>query len=143
MNGSTISAELELRCAIPQQTAAPVAASLFYSREDPYAIRIAFHVGRDSPVEWIFARDLLSKGMVGCEGLCDVRVWPSAGSAGGAQGSVLNIELCSPFGQAHLEAPVKEISDFVRRTYQTVPAGEESDHLNIESELTDLLRQGC
>ncbi|WP_300605859.1 SsgA family sporulation/cell division regulator, partial [Trebonia sp.] len=110
-------------------------------REDPYAIRIAFHVGLDEPVEWIFARDLLSTGIETREGLGDVTVWPSAGSEGGAPGSVLNIELSSPFGQAHFEAPVKEISDFLRKTYQIVPAGKESDHVDVEAELNDLLRQ--
>ena len=59
----------------------------------------------------------------------------------GAPGSVLNIELSSPFGQAHFEAPVKDISDFLSRTYEIVPAGDESDHVDVEAELTDLLRQ--
>ena len=140
-SSSTVSAELGLRLVVPQQTIVPLVASLYYATEDPYAIRIAFHVGLDEPVEWIFARDLLSKGIEAREGLGDVHVWPSAGSEGGAPGSVLNIELSSPFGQAHFEAPVKEISDFLRRTYQIVPVGEESAHVDVETELTDLLRK--
>ena len=114
---------------------------LYYSSEDPYAIRIAFHVGRDEPAEWTFARDLLSMGLMSRVGICDVRVWPSVGSDGGTPGSVMNIEPYSPAGQAHFEAPVVQISDFVRRTYQIVLEGEESNHLDIESELTDLLRR--
>jgi len=141
-SSSTVSAEVGLRLVVPQQTIVPLVASLYYSREDPYAIRIAFHVGLDEPVEWIFARDLLSLGIEGREGQGgDVHVWPSAGSEGGAPGSVLNIELSSPFGQAHFEAPVKDISDFLSRTYELVPAGDESDHVDVEAELTDLLRQ--
>jgi len=140
-SSSTVSAELGLRLVVPQQTIVPLVASLFYASEDPYAIRIAFHVGLDEPVEWIFARDLLSMGIEAREGIGDVHVWPSAGSEGGEPGSVLNIELSSPFGQAHFEAPVKEISDFLRRTYEIVPAGEESDHVDVEAEITDLLRQ--
>lgn len=140
-NSSTVSAELGLRLVVPQQTIVPLVASLSYSKEDPYAIRIAFHVGLDEPVEWIFARDLLAAGIEGEDGLGDVKVWPSAGSLGGLPGTVLNIELSSPFGQAHFEAPVKEVSDFLRRTYQIVPAGEESVHVDVEAELTDLLRQ--
>jgi Streptomyces sporulation and cell division protein, SsgA len=140
-SSSTVSAELGLRLVVPQQPIVPLVASLFYSREDPYAIRIAFHVGLDKPVEWILARDLLSMGIEGREGIGDVHVWPSAGSEGGWPGSVLNIELSSPFGQAHFEAPVKEISGYLRRTYQIVPTGDESDHVDVEAELTDLLRQ--
>jgi len=116
-SSSTVSAELGLRLVVPQQTIVPLVASLYYSKEDPYAIRIAFHVGLDEPVEWIFARELLSSGVEGREGLGDVVVWPSSGSADGMPGNVLNIELSSPFGQAHFEAPIKEISDFLKRTY--------------------------
>ena len=140
-SSSTVSADLCLWLVVPQQTIVQLVASLFYSRKDPYAIRIAFHVGLDEPVEWIFARDLLSMGIEGREGIGDVSVWPSAGSEGGWPGSVLNIELFSPSGQAHFEAPVKEISDYLRRTYQIVPTGGESDHVDVEAELTDLLRQ--
>jgi hypothetical protein len=140
-SSSTVSAELGLRLVVPQQTIVPLMASLYYSREDPYAIRIAFHVGLDEPVEWIFARDLLSTGIEGREGQGDVQVWPSSGTEGGAPGSVLNLELSSPFGQAHFEAPVKDVSDFLHKTYQIVPVGHESDHVNVEAELTDLLRQ--
>ncbi len=139
-SSSTVSAELGLRLVVPQQTIVPLVASLFYSREDPYAIRIAFHVGLDEPVEWIFARDLLSLGIKDREGIGDVQVWPSAGTDGGEPGSVLNIELSSPFGQAHFEAPAKEISDVLGRTYEVVPPGEESDHVDVEAELDALLR---
>ena len=58
----------------------------------------------------------------------------------GIQGKVLNIELSSPFGQAHFEAPAEAMSAFLQRTYQIVPAGQESRHIDIETELNDLLR---
>jgi hypothetical protein len=140
-NSSTVSAELGLRLVVPQQTIVPLVASLYYSKDDPYAIRIAFHVGLDEPVEWIFARELLSSGIEDQQGLGDVKVWPSNGSQGGLPGTVLNIELSSPFGQAHFEAPVDEVSDFLGRTYLIVPAGQETGHVDVEAELTDLLRQ--
>ena len=140
MNSSsrTVSAELGLRLVVPQQTIVPLVASLYYSSDDPYAIRIAFHVGLDEPVEWIFARDLLAAGAEHREGHGDVTVWPSADDAGSA---ILNIELSSPFGQAHFEAPIKEISDFLKRTYAIVPGGEETDFVNVDAEIADLLRK--
>ncbi|MGD0559357.1 MAG: SsgA family sporulation/cell division regulator [Streptosporangiaceae bacterium] len=144
-SSSTVSAELGLRLIVPQQTIVPLVASLFYSGDDPYAIRIAFHVGLDEPVEWIFARDLLAEGVKGRAGLGDVQVWPSTATPDPATGEsdrdVLNIELSSPFGQAHFEAPVNEISDFLRRTYRIVEDGKESEFVDVESELDDLLRQ--
>jgi hypothetical protein len=151
-SSTTISAELGLRLVVPQQTIVPLVASLYYSGSDPYAVRMAFHVGTDEPVEWIFARDLLAAGIDARQGEGDVRVWPSAQSCAeseglevigdaSTEGTVLNIELSSPFGQAHFEAPAQAMAAFLHRTYQIVPAGQESGYIDIEAELNDLLRQ--
>src|ERR1700749_1986266 len=100
MNSSnTVAAELGLRLVVPEHDGVPLTAILNYRPEDPYAIRMAFHVGMDEPVEWIFARDLLAAGLKGSAGDGDVRVWP--GYPDGHE--VLNIALSSPFGQAHFE----------------------------------------
>jgi len=150
-SSTTISAELGLRLVVPQQTIVPLVASLYYSGSDPYAVRMAFHVGTDEPVEWIFARDLLAAGIESRQGEGDVQVWPSPASCADSDdsdatgrpemgGKVLNIELSSPFGQAHFEAPAQAMSTFLQRTYQIVPAGRESRHIDIEAELNDLLR---
>jgi hypothetical protein len=98
---TTVSAEIELQPVSPQRTIMPLAASLFYSSKDPYAIRVVFYDGDGEPVEWTFARDLLSTGLQERAGPGDVTVWPSAGFDGGA--------------------------------------GEESEHLDFEAGLRDLL----
>ena len=54
---------------------------------------------------------------------------------------MLNIELISPYGRARLETPAGEVTDFLRRAYQIVPDGQESGHIDIDAELSDLLRQ--
>jgi Streptomyces sporulation and cell division protein, SsgA len=133
--GATVSAELGLSLVVPEHGAVPLVASLCYSAGDPYAIRMAFHVGTDDPVEWIFSRDLLSAGLAGPTGEGDVRVWPTEVHGLG----VLNIALSSPFGQAHFEAPMISIADFLNRTYGLIPAGCEGDSINIDSELDELL----
>jgi hypothetical protein len=94
MNSSvTVSAELGLSLVVPEHGSIPLVASLHYSADDPYAIRMAFHVGTDEPVEWIFARDLLAVGLGGPAGEGDVQVWPAD-----EQGhELLNIALSSPF----------------------------------------------
>jgi len=149
-SSTTISAELGLRLVVPQQTIVPLVASLYYSGSDPYAVRMAFHVGTDEPVEWIFARDLLAAGIESRQGEGDVQVWPSSMSCaeagdldgiGDTGGKILNIELSSPFGQAHFEAPARAMSAFLKRTYQIVPPGRESSYVDIETELNDLLRK--
>ena len=151
----TVSAELGLRLVGAEQRIVPLVASLHYSGSDPYAIRMAFHVGPEDPVEWIFARELFADGMTTPEGDGDVQVWPSvAGSedadqdagddpGGTARGplSVLNIKLRSPFGEAHFEAPIEAIASFLDHTYAVVPMGRESAVIDIDGELSSLLWQ--
>jgi hypothetical protein len=142
MNSSnTVSAELGLRLVTPSQTIVQVTGSLFYSRHDPYAVRIAFRVGLEEPVEWVFARDLLSRGIQGRQGIGDVQVWPSPGPTGGDPDTMLTIAVTSPYGQARFETPAGQVTDFLRRAYQIVPDGEESSHIDLDAELNDLLRQ--
>ena len=95
MNGSAVvTAELGLRLVVPEHGGVPLMASLRYRGDDPYAIRMSFHVGMDDPVEWLFARDLLAVGTQSPVGEGDVRVWPSPTH----DEDVLNISLSSPFG---------------------------------------------
>ena len=148
---TTVSTELGLRLVAAEQTTVPLVASLHYSGSDPYAIRMAFHVGPEDPVEWIFARELFADGMTTPEGDGDVQVWPSvaesgdagnyAGGTAGGPLSVLNIKLCSPFGEAHFEAPIEAIASFLDRTYGIVPMGRESAVIDIDRELSSLLWQ--
>src|SRR5260370_29364694 len=67
-SSTTISAELGLRLVVPQQTIVPLVASLYYSRRDPYAVRMAFHVGTDEPAERTFAREMLAAGIEARQG---------------------------------------------------------------------------
>jgi hypothetical protein len=147
---SEVSTELGLGLVGPERTIVPLTAGLSYSCEDPYAVRMAFEVGTDEPVEWILARDLLAAALHGSEGLGDVRAWPSAASCdpdvvamgGGAAGSaILNIAMSSPYGQAQFEVSAKAMEDFLQRTYQLVASGQESSHLDFDAELTALLSQ--
>jgi hypothetical protein len=141
MNSSTVSAALRVRPVVPLQTHPALATSFFYSSKDPYAVRVVFHVSLGEAVEWVFARDLLAAGFEGLEGHGDVRVWPSAISQDGTWGDVLNIELTSPFGRAQFEAPAGEVADFLVRTYQLVPSGQESQRVDVAAELDNLLGQ--
>ncbi|WP_067964188.1 SsgA family sporulation/cell division regulator [Nocardiopsis trehalosi] len=133
MNSSdtTATAELGLRLVVPDRTAVPLVARLDYTADDPYAITVAFHTGEDEPVEWIFARELLTVGIVRRVGEGDVQVWPSKG----AGERTINIALSSPFGQAQFDAPVSPLAEFLHRTYEIVPAGQEGDYVDLDSEI--------
>ncbi|WP_283133107.1 SsgA family sporulation/cell division regulator [Rhizohabitans arisaemae] len=135
MNSTTVFAELGLRLVVPDRTTVPLLAGLSYSAEDPYAIRMAFHVGNDEPVEWIFARELLTVGIVRKVGEGDVQVWPARTE----RERTLNICLTSPFGQALFEVPLTPLTEFLHRTYEIVPAGRESEFMDLDNELDNML----
>jgi hypothetical protein len=148
MNNSrvAVSAELSLGLIGPEHTIVPLMASLHYTCQDPYAVKMAFHVGTCEPVEWTLARDLLAAALHTREGLGDVQAWPSAAPGdpaavdGTAAGSgILNISMTSPFGHAQFETSAAAVDSFLRRTYRIVPAGQESLFIDFDDELTQLL----
>jgi hypothetical protein len=141
---TAVSAELGLGLVGPERTIVPLMASLSYSCQDPYAVKIAFHVGTDEPVEWTLARDLLAAALHSREGIGDVQAWPSAASGNGVPGigqKVLNISMTSPFGHAQFEASAAAVDSFLAQTFQVVPDGHESDFMDFDAELTELLSQ--
>jgi hypothetical protein len=147
MNSSgTVSVELGLVLVGPEDTIVPLMASLHYTCRDPYAIKMAFHIGTDEPVEWTFARDLLKAALHSREGIGDVQAWPSATSgdlaAEGAEAfDVVNIAMTSPFGHAKFQAAAEDVDDFLRRTYEVVPVGDESQYIDFDAELSELLSE--
>jgi hypothetical protein len=136
---TAVSAELGLGLVSPEHTIVPLMASLYYSCQDPYAVKIAFHVGTDEPVEWTLARDLIAASLHSREGIGDVKAWPSAASEQGQK--TLNISMTFPFGHAQFEASAAAFETFLARTYELVPDGDESEYLDFDAELTELLSQ--
>ena len=49
------------------------------------------------------------------------------------------VELCSPDGTALLQTASRAVHDFVVRTLEVVPAGQESTHVSIDNLVTQLL----
>jgi hypothetical protein len=144
MNNSrvAVSAELSLGLVGPEHTIVPLMASLHYSCQDPYAVKMAFHVGTDEPVEWTLARDLLAAALHSHEGIGDVQAWPSAAPNDPAdEAGILNISMTSPFGHAQFEAPAVAVASFLNRTFRIVPAGQESRFIDFDAELAALLSE--
>jgi hypothetical protein len=134
----TVSTELHLRLVVPGATSLPVRASLAYDAADPYAICISFHTGSgdtSDTVQWTFARQLLTDGVTAPVGQGDVQVWPSTRD----DEAVACLSLSSPSGKALFELPVPELVEFLTMTYEAVPTGGESDHVDVEAELALLL----
>ncbi len=112
---------------------------LEYDGNDPYAVVAVFRAGA-TPVRWVFARDLLADGLFTPVGDGDVQIWPSLDHR--AQAVVL-IELCSPHGEALLQATAREVSEFLHRTFELVPPGAEDMGLDIDHTVLQLLGLGA
>ncbi len=115
--------------------AAALRADLGCDSRAPYAVGLTLHTGR-GPVEWLTARDLLIDGLREPSGLGDVRIGPAADPA------VTVVELRSPSGFVALEADTAEIVDFLYRTCEVLPRGQESRAFDFDRELAQLTRSG-
>jgi hypothetical protein len=142
----TVSTELQLRLVVPGTSSLPVRAGLRYDATDPYAVSVAFHTGATEGadathggdvVEWTFARQLLTDGVAGPVGEGDVQVWPTTSTSTGGQ--VVCLSLSSPSGRALFEVPLPELVEFLGQTYEAVPTGSESQHVDVDAELALLL----
>ena len=134
----SVRADLQLRLVVAGSVPLPVRAGLHYDVVDPYALQVGFHTGAAGDgdvVEWTFARSLLSEGIATPTGDGDVQVWPS--SSGGSP--VVCLSLSSPSGKALFEVPLAELVEFLGQTYEAVPSGTESDHVDVDAELALLL----
>jgi hypothetical protein len=136
---ATVTCELALELVVPGDAAVPLPVTLSYDATDPYAVHAVFRTGQGDGVEWVFARELLAGGVVGMTGEGDVRVWPADAEPGSPAASAVNIALASPDGEALLAAPAGQLIDFVERTYDLVPEGCESLHLDVDATIQALL----
>ncbi|MBT2389674.1 SsgA family sporulation/cell division regulator [Streptomyces sp. ISL-1] len=132
---TVVERELELQLVLSRECGIAVPTRLTYRTDDPYAVHIAFHIGCDNPVKWAFARELLVEGVFRPSGDADVRIWPTK-----VEGrSVVMMALSSPDGEALLEASAAVMSGWLERTLRVVPPGSESEQVDIDDGLAELL----
>lgn len=117
----------------PEQ-AYPVPARLVYCPDDPYAVHIAFHVDSSRPIGWFFARDLLVQGLLRPTGLGDVRIWPA--TVDGRR--MVTLMLCSPEGDAFLQAPAALVAPWLRHTLRVVPPNGPAERDRVDRALDAL-----
>ena len=109
--------------------ATPIEAELRYDPADPYAVTTVFMTGANQ-VRWTFGRELLTDGLYEPAGDGDVHVWPCLDSAGHA---VVIIELCSPDGEALVQAKTGDLRRFVDRMSKAVTPGAESSLVDVDA----------
>lgn len=108
---------------------------LGYRSTDPYAVSASFGT-TGGEIVWTFGRDLLRDGLSGPVGIGDVRVWPGADLTGRDS---LMVEFRSPDGELLVETSKAEVANFVFRTLRLVPSGEETEHLDVDQMIDELL----
>jgi hypothetical protein len=113
----------------------PVSADLSYDPADPFAVGVSLRTEGSPAVAWVVARDVLADGLTMPAGDGDIGVWPST-SRGSA---VVCLSLSSPDGHALLFGAHADVSEFVERTYAEVPAGTESDLIDMDGLIDHLL----
>jgi hypothetical protein len=118
---------------VPDGLSAPLPAELHYDTIDPYAVRLSLGAPATSPVDWVFARSLLSEGLRRPTGTGDVLVIPWHRCP-----HSVRIVLRSPAGVALIDIAVSEVAEFLRRTTSLVPPGTESLHIDIDRALAEL-----
>ncbi|OKJ02911.1 SsgA family sporulation/cell division regulator [Kitasatospora sp. CB01950] len=126
--------DLVLDLLLSPEEAFPVPARLRYAADDPYAVHVAFHVDSAQPIGWYFARDLLLHGLLRPTGLGDVRIWPTV--VDGRR--TVTLMLCSPDGDAFLQAPAARLACWVRQTLRLVPPGGAAERDRVEGALDAL-----
>lgn len=113
-------------------SATPIEAELHYDAADPFAVTTVFKTGPHT-VAWTFGRELLTEGIYEPSGDGDVHVWPCLDSSGHA---VVIIELCSPDGEALIQARTGDFQAFVDRMSALVAPGTESQHIDVDAAIT-------
>ncbi len=125
-------------------TGEAVAAELRYAADDPYVVRLtlfAFDLsGSVRPVVHEVARTLLVQAITGAVGMGDVRAWPIVNELGF---SLVVLHLASGEHHVGLELLTTHLDLFLGRTRALVPLGTESDHLDIDSLVDQLLATGA
>jgi hypothetical protein len=137
-NGRTVAdvaVDLTLECVDAAGRRHQIDTVMAYRRTDPYAVSMTFLTG-DGDLTWTFGRDLLVHGVHQPVGDGDVRVSPAIGASGRA---VVDVELSSPDGHLVLQARTTELAEFVERTTSLVPAGEESEHFDVDQLIASIL----
>ena len=108
--------------------ASPLETEFSYDPRDPFAVSATF-LTVAGQVRWTFGRDLLIGGLHEPTGDGDVHVWPCLDNQGRP---VVIVELCSPDGEALVQARAADMTAFVQRMTTAVAVGAENDFVDVD-----------
>ena len=110
---------------------APVVTRWTYSVADPFAVTLGVRSRGDRFVEWLVARDLVIEALSRPSGCGDVRMSPQRVQ----DYDIVEIEIRSGGGRAVLEVDRDLLTAFVEASTALVPVGDESRHMDLDTEI--------
>ena len=131
----TFTQEIALHCLDELERPMTFLASFGYDPADPYAVWVTFHIPAGD-VRWAMARSLLFRGLAEPAGEGDIRLWPDLDEDGRA---LVCMDFHSPEGRLLTAARTADLHRFLARTWQAVPAGTESERVDLDRLAESLL----
>ncbi|MFM9612589.1 SsgA family sporulation/cell division regulator [Streptomyces sp. V2] len=131
----TVQAEVMMSFLVSEELSFRIPVELEYESDDPYAVRLTFHLPGDAPVTWTFGRELLVDGVGRPCGEGDVRVAPTDPES---LGEVL-IRLQVGADQAVFRSSAAPLIAFLDRTDRVVPLGQEGAFADFDAHLDEAL----
>jgi hypothetical protein len=127
----SVQADVLMNFLVSEELSFRIPVELGYETNDPYAVRMTFHLPGDAPVTWAFSRDLLLDGIVGPSGDGDVHISPT----GPEELSDLAIRLQVGEDCALFQVSAAPVVAFLDRTDRLVPLGQERAFGDFEQAL--------
>jgi hypothetical protein len=113
---------------------ADMPAELRYDPNDPLAVTLAIGTQCESPVIWVFGRDLLAEGVNSAAGEGDITVEPASENA---PHDVVRITLATDC-LATMMADRNKVLEFLLASFSAVPSGCEMDQIDFDAEIAAL-----
>ncbi|GHB25047.1 SsgA family sporulation/cell division regulator [Streptomyces chryseus] len=132
----SVQAEVMMSFLVSEELSFRIPVELRYATDDPYAVRMTFHLPGDTPVTWAFGRELLLDGLVEPCGEGDVRIEPMTGPDDLLD---VRIRLQVAGDRALFRAGAAPLVAFLDRTDRLVPMGQECDLGDFEENLDEAL----
>ncbi|MDH2388243.1 SsgA family sporulation/cell division regulator [Streptomyces sp. HNM0663] len=120
----SVQAEVLMCFLVSEELSFKVPVELCYGTEDPYAVRMTFHLPGDAPVTWAFGRELLLDGVNAPSGRGDVHIAPLDHGESGVLRDV-TIRLQVGEDRALFRVGAAPLVAFLDRTDALVPLGQE------------------
>ncbi|MEU8958894.1 SsgA family sporulation/cell division regulator [Streptomyces sp. NPDC048518] len=133
--GETVQAEVMMSFLVSEELSFRIPVELYYEIDDPYAVRLTFHLPGDAPVTWTFGRELLIDGVGRPSGEGDVRVEPTDSTK--LDDALIRLQVGAD--QALFRVGIPPLLAFLDRTDKLVPLGQERALAGFDTHLDEAL----